>query len=110
MSALDVYFYGKKIGTLMEKNSRLSFKYNEDADTPLSVTSLATGSDAGVTGAFSAASNAITQSSMTFGLLIRIFSTKLEVAMLPLLTGTQQQVQTLIILISLYSIANFYQY
>ncbi|MBR3502082.1 MAG: type II toxin-antitoxin system HipA family toxin, partial [Alphaproteobacteria bacterium] len=37
MSALDVYFYGKKIGTLTEKNSRLSFKYNEDADTPLSV-------------------------------------------------------------------------
>ena len=37
MPALDVYFYGKKIGTLTEKNSRLSFKYNEDADTPLSV-------------------------------------------------------------------------
>ena len=37
MASLDVYFYGKKIGTLTEKNSRLSFKYNEDADTPLSV-------------------------------------------------------------------------
>ena len=37
MPTLDVYFYGKKIGTLTEKNSRLSFKYNEDADTPLSV-------------------------------------------------------------------------
>ena len=37
MPALDVYFYGKKIGKLSEKNSRLSFKYNENADTPLSV-------------------------------------------------------------------------
>ncbi len=37
MPTLDVYFYGKKIGKLTEKNSRLSFKYNEDADTPLSV-------------------------------------------------------------------------
>ncbi len=37
MPALDVYFYGKKIGKLTEKNSRLSFKYNENADTPLSV-------------------------------------------------------------------------
>jgi serine/threonine-protein kinase HipA len=37
MASLDVYFYGKKIGTLTEKNSRLSFKYNEDANTPLSV-------------------------------------------------------------------------
>ena len=37
MPVLDVYFYGKKIGKLTEKNSRLSFKYNEDADTPLSV-------------------------------------------------------------------------
>lgn len=37
MPTLDVYFYGKKIGKLTENNSRLSFKYNEDADTPLSV-------------------------------------------------------------------------
>ncbi|MBR1648352.1 MAG: type II toxin-antitoxin system HipA family toxin [Alphaproteobacteria bacterium] len=37
MVGLDVYFYGKKIGKLTEKNSRLSFKYNEYADTPLSV-------------------------------------------------------------------------
>lgn len=36
MASLDVYFYGKKIGKLTEKNSRLSFKYNENADTPLS--------------------------------------------------------------------------
>lgn len=37
MPTLDVYFYGKKIGQLTEKNSRLIFKYNNDADTPLSV-------------------------------------------------------------------------
>ena len=31
MNLLDVYFHNKKIGVLKEHNSRLSFKYSDDA-------------------------------------------------------------------------------
>lgn len=31
MNLLDVYFHNKKVGVLKEHNSRLSFKYSDDA-------------------------------------------------------------------------------
>lgn len=34
MNLLDVYFHNKKIGVLKEHNSRLSFKYSDDATEP----------------------------------------------------------------------------
>lgn len=37
MPILDVYFYGKLVGRLTEKNSHLSFKYLPDVTTPISI-------------------------------------------------------------------------
>lgn len=37
MPVLDVYFYGKLVGKLTEKNSHLSFKYLPDVTTPISI-------------------------------------------------------------------------
>lgn len=37
MPVLDVYFYGKLVGKLTEKNSRLSFRYLPDATHPISI-------------------------------------------------------------------------
>lgn len=35
MPVLDVYFYGKLVGKLTEKNSHLSFKYLPDFSKPM---------------------------------------------------------------------------
>ncbi len=37
MPILDVYFYGKLVGKLTEKNSHLNFKYLPDVTTPISI-------------------------------------------------------------------------
>ena len=37
MPVLDVYFYGKLVGKLTEKNSRLSFRYLPGATHPISI-------------------------------------------------------------------------